>query len=214
MKPYVVGVSGGSGAGKTFILSHLVEKLGADNVCLISQDNYYLPRESQPLDEEGIHNFDTLRSVDMERCFQDVEAVLKGQTVELQEYTFNNPNKKPKTLCFSPKPIILVEGIFIYNHPLLRDLIDLKIFLDVSEHIRLKRRVLRDNVERGYDLQDVLYRYEKHVYPAYGKYISPFKKKVDLIIPNNERYEKALDVLSTFLGVKLAAYQKHHQQNL
>ena len=105
-------------------------------------------------------------------------------------------------LTFHPAPVIVVEGIFVLYYPELSDLLDLKIFIDAKDHIKLKRRIIRDKVERGYDLDDVLYRYEMHVMPTYEKYIKPFKNDADLIIPNNLNFDKGLEVIRTYLKAK------------
>lgn len=105
-------------------------------------------------------------------------------------------------LTFASAPVVVVEGIFVLYYPELTDLLDLKIFLDAKDHIKLKRRIIRDKVERGYDLDDVLYRYEMHVMPTYEKYIEPFKNEADLIIPNNHNFDRALDVIRTYLRAR------------
>ncbi len=105
-------------------------------------------------------------------------------------------------LTFSSAPVVVVEGIFVLYYPELTDLLDLKIFIDAKDHIKLKRRIIRDKIERGYDLDDVLYRYEMHVMPTYEKYIAPFKNEADLIVPNNSSFDMALDVIRTYLRVK------------
>ena len=97
---------------------------------------------------------------------------------------------------------MVVEGIFVLYYPELADLLDLKIFIDAKDHIKLKRRIIRDKVERGYDLDDVLYRYEMHVMPTYEKYIEPFKSESDLIVTNNQSFDRALDVIRTYLRAK------------
>jgi uridine kinase len=125
-----------------------------------------------------------------------------GKQILKQEYTFNNPNAIPKMLSLEPSPIIVVEGIFVFYFPEISSLLDLKVFIDAAEHIKLKRRIVRDKDERGYDLEDVLYRYEKHVVPTYEKYIAPFKSDADVIIPNNLHFEKALEMLIVFLKSK------------
>jgi uridine kinase len=201
-KPFIVGITGGSASGKTLFLDKLIQSFDPGQVCLISQDNYYKARHLQPIDDKGVHNFDTPGSIDFDQYTKDIEQLRNGQTVYRQEYTFNNPNKKPKTLAFEPAPVVVVEGIFVLYYPELSDLLDLKIFIDAKEYIKLKRRIVRDKVERGYDLDDVLYRYEKHVMPTYEKYIEPFKEDADLIIPNNKNFDKALEVIKTYLKVK------------
>jgi uridine kinase len=201
-KPFIVGITGGSASGKTLFLDKLIQTFEPGQVCLISQDNYYKARHLQPIDDKGVHNFDTPGSIDFDQYTKDIEQLRDGQTVYRQEYTFNNPNKKPKILAFEPAPVVVVEGIFVLYYPELSDLLDLKIFIDAKEYIKLKRRIVRDKVERGYDLDDVLYRYEKHVMPTYEKYIEPFKEDADLIIPNNKNFDKALDVIKTYLKAK------------
>jgi uridine kinase len=202
-QPYIVGITGGSASGKTMFLRSLLNAFQPEEVCLISQDNYYRPRHEQPLDENGICNFDTPLSIDFETYADHINQLRQGKTVNKLEYTFNNPNVQPQMLTFTPAPIIVVEGIFVFYFPEIARLLDLKVFIDAAEHIKLKRRIVRDRDERGYDLADVLYRYEKHVVPTYDKYIAPFKSDADVIIPNNLHFNNALDMLVTYLKSKI-----------
>ena len=203
-KPFIVGITGGSASGKTLFLERLLSSFEPGEVCLISQDNYYKPRHQQHIDSQGIHNFDTPNSIDFEQYAADIRKIQNGEAVQREEYTFNNSSKKPKMLTFSPAPVVVVEGIFVLFYPELADLLDLKVFIDAKDHIKLKRRIIRDKVERGYDLDDVLYRYEMHVMPTYEKYIKPFKNEADLIVPNNSSFDMALDVIRTYLRAKSA----------
>ena len=155
-----------------------------------------------------MHNFDTPHSIDFEQYADDIRKIQNGETVYREEYTFNNAAKKPKMLTFASSPVVVVEGIFVLYYPELADLLDLKIFIDAKDHIKLKRRIIRDKVERGYDLDDVLYRYEMHVMPTYEKYIEPFKNEADLIVPNNSDFERAMDVIRTYLRTKLPQVPK------
>lgn len=202
-QPYIIGITGGSASGKTKFLNELLNVFSSSQLCLISQDNYYRPRSEQPVDENGVKNFDTPQSIDFEAYAKDILALKNGKVVQREEYTFNNPDKKPEILEFHPAPIIVVEGIFVLYYPEVARLLDLKLFIDTKEHLKLKRRIIRDNEERGYDLEDVLYRYEKHVYPTYEKYIEPFKFDADIIIPNNTHFEKALEVVISHLKDKV-----------
>lgn len=201
-KPFIVGITGGSASGKTLFLERLLNSFDPGEVCLISQDNYYKPKELQPIDEHGVHNFDTPESIDFEEYATDIKKIRAGETVQREEYTFNNRAKKPKLLTFCASPIVVVEGIFVLYYPELAELLDLKIFIDAKNHIKFKRRIIRDKVERGYDLDDVLYRYEQHVMPTYEKYIKPFKNEADLIVPNNHNFDKALEVIKTYLRAR------------
>ncbi|MEX2512573.1 MAG: uridine kinase [Cyclobacteriaceae bacterium] len=197
--PFIIGITGGSASGKTLFLDKLLKGFDPGQVCLISQDNYYKPRNMQPMDDMGIYNFDTPHSINFEEYTADIRQIQKGEKVERKEYTFNNPNKTPKMLVFQPAPVVVVEGIFVLYHPELAKLLDLKVFIDAKDYIKLKRRIVRDKLERGYDLDDVLYRYEKHVMPTYEKYIEPFKHDADLIVPNNHGFDRALEVIKTYL---------------
>ena len=201
--PYLLGVTGGSGSGKTYFLKKLVEALGPENVTMVSHDNYYKNRMDQPKDENGVENFDTPESINFKHFARDVAKLKRGLQVRKIEYTFNKPKEKPNMLTFKPKPIIVLEGIFVFHYKEVSDMIDLKVFIDAAPHIKIKRRILRDSVERGYDLHDVLYRYEKHVMPSYEKYIAVHRNNVDLLITNNTTFDKALDVLTVFLKSKI-----------
>ncbi len=202
-KPYIIGITGGSASGKTLFLNTLLKSIPNKEICLISQDNYYRARELQPIDDMGIKNFDTPNSIDYEQFAHDIRELLAGRTVSKLEYAFNNPEAKPEVLTFSPAPIIVVEGIFVFYYPEVASLLDLKIFIDAKEYIKLSRRIIRDRDERGYDLEDVLYRYDRHVAPTYEKYIAPFKSDADLVIPNNNHFKNAMDVLVVYLNNKL-----------
>lgn len=198
-----MGVTGGSGSGKTLFLKKLLGEFNPEDICLISQDNYYLPRDMQPKDENGVSNFDTPQSIDLDAYVNDISTLLDGSKVLRKEYMYNHPDAVPDMLEFQPAPVIIVEGIFVLYYSRLSNLLDLKIFIDAKDHIKLKRRIIRDKEERGYDLDDVLYRYEKHVIPTYEKYIEPFRHESDLIIPNNSNFDKALEVLIAFLKTRV-----------
>jgi len=203
MEPYVIGLTGVSGSGKTAFLNKLLEEFPEDKICLVSQDHYYHPREEQESDEEGVINFDTPQAIDHTSLVRDVEQLKEGKVVQKQEYTFNNPGKVPRMLCFNPAPLVIIEGIFVLYFPKLLPLIDLKVFIDTKSHLALKRRIIRDQVERGYDLDDVLYRFERHVMPSYEKFVRPSKAEADLVIPNHRHFNRALEVIKGFLHYRL-----------
>ncbi len=203
-KPYTIGITGGSGSGKTFFLQGLSSMFQPADICLISQDNYYKPRNLQPVDENGIQNFDLPVSIDREAFLIDLLKIKAGQHVTKKEYTFNNPNAQPKILEFKAAPIIIVEGLFVQFFEEIEKELDLRIFIEAKDHVKLGRRIKRDQVERGYDLDDVLYRYQYHVMPIYESRIEPLKHHADLVIPNNSNFSRALDVLTTFLKAKVS----------
>lgn len=202
--PFLVGITGGSASGKTTFLRRLLAAFPERDICLISQDNYYHPRERQLLDAQGIENFDLPGSIDSAAYAADVRQLRDGQEVRRKEYTFNNADVVPQELVFRPAPIVVVEGIFVFYFEEIAKLLDLKVYIDAQEHVKLHRRIVRDRDERGYGLDDVLYRYTHHVAPTYEKYIQPFKDDADIIIPNNRHFENGLAVLTGFLKNKVA----------
>ena len=206
-KPFIVGITGGSASGKTTFLRKLVDSFRPEDICLISQDNYYHPREHQLIDENGIINFDLPSSIDEVSYAADVQTISQGQSFSRLEYTFNNPNIIPRVLVFNPAPIVIVEGIFVFYFEEVARLLDLKVYIDAKEHVKLHRRIIRDKEERGYDLEDVLYRYLNHVAPTYEKYIKPYKQDADIVIPNNRKFDRGLEVLVSYLDTKVQAYQ-------
>lgn len=197
-KPTVVGITGGSGSGKTLFIKELIKKL--PDVSVHSMDNYYIKRNLQPKDEQGIENFDTLASIDQEKFVRDLKLLIEGKPVHLEEYQYNNSQATPQMIEIKSSNIILVEGIFSLYIKEIRRLLDLKIYIEAPGFLMLKRRIIRDAEERGYDLSDVLYRFEHHVTPAFINYIEPSRRWADIVIPNHKSFDKGLEVITTFLN--------------
>ncbi|EHQ29451.1 uridine kinase family protein [Mucilaginibacter paludis] len=185
-KPFIIGIAGGSGSGKTFFLKCFLQHFKEEEVCLVSQDDYYIPVAHNMTPEENKHyNFDLPRTIDHEHFQKDISDLLNGKTIYKKEYTFNNPNAVPKILEIKPAPIIIVEGLFILHFRDIAELLNLKIFINADEEIALKRRLNRDLVERGYSNDDVMYKWLHHVVPAYKEYLLPFKDECQKVITNN-----------------------------
>lgn len=202
-KPFTIGITGGSGSGKTYFINNLSNRFKPEEICLISQDHYYKARDLQFIDEKGIQNFDLPTSIERERFHHDILKIKSGQPLLIKEYTFNNPKATPKFIEFKPAPILIIEGLFVQYFEEIASELDLRIFIEAKDYIKLSRRIIRDNDERGYDLHDVLYRYQNHVMPIYETLIQPLKHQADLIIPNNHNFEKALDILTIALKAQL-----------
>ena len=175
--------------------NQILEHFKAESLTMISQDNYYIERAKLPCNEDGEINFDHPGAVDLDRLCADLAKLTRGETVTIQEYTFNNPTIVPKQITYLPARIVVVEGLFVLTHPGISDLLQLKVFVDADEHIRLSRRIRRDFEERGYTLDQVLDYYEKFVVPMYRQYIEPCKFDCDIIIPNNRHMQRAIEVL-------------------
>jgi uridine kinase len=198
-KPFLIGITGGSGSGKTTFIRQLREGLDDDQVCYLSMDDYYVPREAQKKDKNGIYNFDLPRAIHRDDFVRDLKRLCKGKTVKRQEYVFNNELAEPKTLVFKPAPVIIVEGLFVFHYKELRKMLDLRIFLHAKDNLKVVRRIKRDRMERNYPLDDVLYRYEHHVLPAFEKYVGPYKEKADIIVNNNTDFNMGIRVVRAFV---------------
>lgn len=206
MKPYVIGICGGSGSGKTSFIRQLRERFDESQVCIVSQDDYYFPRHQQEKDAAGIENFDLPKSIDKKSLRDDLERLISGEVLTRKEYVFNNDAAERKTIIIRPAPILIVEGLFVFHYKKVVSLFDLKVFINAKENLKIIRRILRDRIERNYPLEDVLYRYEHHVLPAYEQFIAPYREAADIVVNNNSDFERGLIVVEGFLRHKLA----HH----
>ncbi|MEM9261216.1 MAG: AAA family ATPase, partial [Bacteroidota bacterium] len=157
MTPFLIGITGGSGSGKTTFIRRLRDGLDDSQVCYLSMDDYYGPREQQKKDDQGVYNFDRPKSINREEFARDLKRLVKGKTVKRQEYVFNNELAEPKILIFKPAPVIIVEGLFVFHYKEVRKMLDLRIFLHAKDYLKVIRRIQRDQSERNYPLDDVLY---------------------------------------------------------
>jgi uridine kinase len=201
--PFIIGVTGGSGSGKTTLIKQLRQLFPENALCVISQDEYYKPRDEQWVDANGYKHFDLPTSIDDKAFLKDIKKLLKGEIIEKQEYVFNNQDATPVMKYFRPAPIIVVEGLFVFHYPAIKALFNLKLFVFAEENLKIIRRIRRDQVERGYPIEDVLYRYEHHIVPSYQQFIEPYLKESDLILNNNNSLTPSLSVLVGYLKDKL-----------
>lgn len=196
---YLVGIAGGSGSGKTSLVRALRERLPGGSVCLVSQDDYYRPKQEQQRDANGILNFDLPGAVDLDALVRDVQLLVAGDTLERTEYTFNQEGREPRVIRIAPAPVVIVEGLFVLHHEPLRALFDLRVFVEARLDTQLRRRLERDRVERGYGAEEVLYQWEHHVLPAYHNYLEPYRHHCDMHVVNEQSLERSLDVLGDHL---------------
>lgn len=189
---FLVGLAGGSASGKTTFIRRLSEEFGSDKVCVITQDNYYKGLSEQMRDENGMVNFDHPTGIDFNRIKKDLRKLLKGEVVQIVEYTFNNPDIFPKQIVYKPAPIILVEGLFVYADKGLNKMYDYRLYIDADDDVTLKRRISRDTSERGMKEEEVIYQWENHVKPAYSEFLKPHKATADYVIKNNENFDTCL----------------------
>ncbi|MGR3811598.1 uridine kinase [Jiulongibacter sp. NS-SX5] len=198
-KPFVIGITGGSASGKTLFLKSLLKHFTKEQVCLISQDNYYKSISQIPRDENDIPNYDLPECIDFELYASHIADLVAGKKVEHEEYTFNNPNAVPKMLVHEPAPVIVVEGLFVFYEESIAEQLNLKIFVDAKEKIKIKRRLKRDTSERGISVDEVMYQWKNHVKPTYKSFIKPTKKSADIVVNNNDHFQNGLWMVTTFI---------------
>lgn len=185
-KPFIVGVAGGSGSGKTFFLNCFLNHFSSDEVCLISQDDYYYRVGANMTPEENkLYNFDLPSCIDIAKFEEDIHKLIRFETVYMEEYTFNNNSLEPKILENKPAPILIIEGLFIYHYENIKPLFDYTIFIDAQTEVALERRLNRDLIERGYSEEDILYKWYNHVLPSYQEYLLPHRSASDMVIDNS-----------------------------
>ncbi|WP_293310048.1 uridine kinase family protein [Pedobacter sp. UBA5917] len=184
-KPFIIGIAGGSGSGKTFFLNCFLHHFKQDEVTLVSQDDYYIPAGDMTQEENKLYNFDLPSTIDSEQFLRDIKQLMSGEVVYKKEYNFNNPLAVVKILEIKSAPIIIVEGLFILHFKEIAALLDHTIFVDADEQVALDRRIKRDGLERGYPEEDVLYKWHNHVVPAYKEYLLPYREQCNKVVLNN-----------------------------
>lgn len=198
----VIGISGGSGSGKTSFIKQLRDSFELEELAVISEDNYYKKWELQTIDKNGVINFDIPEAIDHEALLCDVNKLKNGDLVIRKEYTFNNIDHISREIIVRPAKVYIIEGLFIFHNKSLAEILDLKVMIHARDELKIIRRINRDQKERNYPIEDVLYRYEHHVAPAYENYIKPYIEDLDLIIHNNKHFKGALELFKVFITSK------------
>lgn len=193
----MIGIAGGSGSGKTVVARKLVEDLGSDKVTIIEQDSYYKDLSQLSLEERKKQNFDHPDALDEILLADHLNLLLHGKPIDQPIYDFKIHTRKKESRRIGQHIIIILEGILILHNPKLRDLMDIKIFVDTDDDIRLIRRLSRDINERGRKFDDIIDQYEKSVRPMHLLYVEPSKRYADIIIPEGGYNLVAIDILKT-----------------
>ena len=192
----VIGIAGGTGSGKTTLMDNLMKRFGSD-VTVLSHDNYYRRRDDMTLEERSKVNYDEPAALETDLMVRHLEKLRQGEAIECPVYDFAQHNRSNKTITIQPKRVIIVEGILIFEDRALRDLMDIRIFVDTDADVRLGRRILRDVEERGRTLQSVLDQYQTTVKPMHEKYVEPSKKFANIVVPEGGQNYVALDMILT-----------------
>lgn len=199
----IIGIAGGTGSGKTTVVHRIMNQLPDAEVGVISQDSYYKKNENLSYDERALINFDHPRAIDFDLLVSDLKALKEGKTIQQPVYSFVTHNRTEDTISTHPRKVMIVEGILILAHAELRELFDIKIFVHADADERLIRRLKRDIAERGRDMDEVLNRYQKTLKPMHEQFIEPTKAFADIIIPNNNYNNVAIDMLRTVIHQKI-----------
>ena len=191
----IIGICGGTGSGKTTIAREVLKRVGEENLNLIQQDSYYINLSEMPLDERRRANFDHPDAVDFESIVDHLSSLKNGDAVEIPVYNFKTHTRNEETSRLEPKPVVIIEGILIFSEPRIVELLDIKVFIDTPDDVRLLRRIRRDIKERGRTLDHTLWQYEKTIRPMHYEYVEPSKKHADVIIPDGGNLSVLRDLL-------------------
>ncbi len=194
MDVLVIGIAGGTGSGKTTLMKNLMERLG-NEVTVMSHDNYYRRHDELPYEERCKLNYDEPAAFETELMVEHLRLLREGKEVDCPVYDFTVHNRSEEVIHLSPKCVIMVEGILIFENKALRDLMDIKIFVDTDADIRLCRRIKRDVNKRGRSVESVLNQYMSTVKPMHDQYVEPSKKFADLVVLEGGKNHVALDMI-------------------
>ena len=182
-RPFIIGVAGGSGSGKTTISSSIIEHIGAERVALISHDAYYRHRPHLSYEERTRVNYDHPDSLETELMLVHLDAIAAGHSIELPVYDFSRHLRRPATVTVHSRPVIMIEGILILADPRLREVMDLRVYVDTDPDLRVLRRLERDMRERGRSFESVVAQYHATVRPMHLQFVEPSKRHADVLIP-------------------------------
>ena len=194
--PFVIGVAGGSGSGKTTVTRRVIETVGAGSVAVLNQDNYYRAQDDIPFEARLTTNYDHPAAFDWALLGEHLDALLAGAPIEMPEYDFTRHTRSERTTPVLPAPVVVLEGFFALYDEELRDRMHLKVFVDADADVRFIRRLLRDTQERGRTPDSVIQQYLEFVRPMHLSFVEPTKRYADVIIPHGGMNEPALDMLA------------------
>lgn len=202
----VLGICGGSGSGKTYLTEALVGEYTHLKPSVFQLDNYYLPKSQQQRDEMGAINFDLPSALDVPKLTSDFNRLLQGESIKSTHYSYNTSQIPDPEILVHPSSFIIVEGLFLFHYALLKNQLDLSIYIESPAEIQWKRRLERDQLERGYAEPDIAHQWKYHVLPAYQKYILPYRKEASVIFDNSDNWEEQFDRLRSKINLQLTTH--------
>lgn len=204
-KPIIIGVTGGSGSGKTSVSRAILSHFPSHSIMMLEHDSYYKNQDHLPFEERLKTNYDHPLAFDTELLIQHLEQLCQFQTIEIPVYDYVNHTRSQEVRLQEPKEVIILEGILILEDERLRDLMDIKIYVDTDDDIRIIRRIKRDIEERGRTLDSVIKQYLDVVKPMYHQFIEPTKRYADVIVPEGGENHVAVDLINTKIKSIFAA---------
>lgn len=199
----VIGIAGGTGSGKTTVVNKIIQSLPSGEVAVLPQDSYYRDSSHIPMSERSKINFDEPAAIEWELLERQLLELKEGKTIEMPTYSYLTCTRQPETITVEPRDVVIVEGILILTQPRLRDLLDIKVFVDADADERLIRVISRDCIERGRTPQMVIDRYEAVLKPMHMLYIEPSKKFADLIVPQGGNNLVAIKLLTEYIESRI-----------
>ncbi len=194
-KPILIGICGGTGSGKSTVAREIYESLNETEITIIQQDAYYKDQTHMQIEERCKTNYDHPFAFDTDLLIEHIQKLFAGETIQRPIYDFSIHNRSDETITITPRNIIILEGIMILEDKRLRDLMDIKLFVDTDADLRIIRRIVRDINERGRTLDSVIDQYTNTVKPAHEQFIEPYKKYADIIIPEGGFNKVAIDIM-------------------
>jgi len=201
--PLVIGIAGGSGSGKTTVAQEILQRVGRERIAFLQHDSYYKDLSGLPPTQRAQINFDHPNSLETELLIQHVASLREGKAVEVPIYNFSTDSRTGQTFTVQPRRVILVEGILIFTEAALREMFDVKIFVDTDPDLRFIRRLERDLAERGRTTESVIRQYQSTVRPMHLEFVEPSKRYADVIIPEGGFNTAALDMVVARVDVLL-----------
>lgn len=181
--PVVIGIAGGSGSGKTTVLDHIIREFGADPIAILDHDAYYHDLSHLSPEKRARFNFDHPDALETKLMREHLDQLIEGTAIEKPVYDFTTHTRRDETETVEPRPVIIIEGILVLAESLLEEQMDIKIYVDAADDIRLMRRIRRDLQERGRSIEGILRQYERTVRPMHLEFVEPSKREADVIIP-------------------------------
>jgi uridine kinase len=207
--PVVICIAGGSGSGKTTVLQRIIREFGSDPIAILDHDAYYRDLSHLSPEERSEFNFDHPDALETDLMREHLDRLIEGEAIEKPVYDFTTHTRRDETNTVQPRPVIIIEGILVLAESILEEQMDIKIYVDAADDIRLMRRIRRDMQERGRSIEGILRQYERTVRPMHLEFVEPSKRKADIIIPRGGHNRVAIQMVMSRIQDLLPGVEKN-----